>query len=202
MDQPEAFPKEVQSGLRVSLISCAWTLAAGSSAIAVGLAKHSVALVAFGAIGLVDAVGSGSLTVHFRHALRHEAISERHERTAHWLVTLGMATVGTATIGGSAYRLATKPSAESEVPGIVLAAVSVIVLAALARRKRTLAERIPSPVLDADGWLSATGAVLAVVVLAGTGLQAGLGWWWMDPVAAVGVGAGAVSLAIALIPRT
>ena len=197
-DEVTKFSGGVQAGLRVSLISFVWTVVAGLSAIALGSLDHSLVLVAFGAIGLVDAVGSGSLIVHFRHAFRHEAISERHERTALRLVTTGMATIGAATVGDSAYRLATRATARPELRGILLATISTLVLTMLARRKRSLAKRIPSHALHADGWLSAMGAVLALVALVGTGLQTGLGWWWIDPSAAIGIGSGAIGLSIAL----
>ena len=197
-DEVTVFSRDVQAGLRVSSASLAWTLMAGSSAIVVGSLYHSLVLIAFGAIGIVDAVGSGSLILHFRHSLRHVAISERHERTALRLVTFGMATIGVATVGDSAYRLASRPASRSELAGILLAAISTFVLTVLARRKRRLAKRIPSHALHADGWLSAMGAVLALVVLVGTGLQTGLGWWWIDPSAAIAIGVGAIGLSIAL----
>lgn len=192
------FPSEVRAGFRVSLISFIWTLISGGGAIAIGLLYRSLVLVAFGAIGLVDALGSASLIIHFRHTLRHEAISLRHERTAHRLVTAGMGTIGLATIGDSAYRLATRSTAQSETPGILVAAASILVLVFLSRSKRQIARRIPSLALNADGWLSAVGAGLAVVALVGTGLQSALGWWWTDPLAAIGMGLGAFGLSIAL----
>ena len=188
----------VRAGLMVSIFSLVWTLVAGTAAIAIGIGYGSLALVAFGAIGLVDAVGSAALIVHFRHTLRHEVSSERREQMAHTLVTVGMAIIGTATVGYSAYRLTTRPTAESQMAGIVIASVSIFVLALLSRRKRSLAERISSPALNADGWLSAVGSALAAVTLAGTALQTGLGWWWADPVAAIGVGLGAIGLGLAL----
>lgn len=198
MDQTTSFSSEVRSGLRVSVISLTWTLVAGFSAIAIGFVHRSLVLVSFGAIGLVDALGSAGLIVNFRHALRDEAISVLFERRAHTLVTAGMGTVGVATIGDSAYRLSTRPAPGSDLPGIVLAAVSIVVLTLLSRRKRHLGARIPSVALSADGWLSAIGAGLGVVALAGTGLETGLAWSWADPVGAIGVGAGALSLSIAL----
>jgi divalent metal cation (Fe/Co/Zn/Cd) transporter len=173
-------------------------MAVGATAIGIGVAGGSLVLIAFGAIGLLDAAGSATLAVHFRHALRHEAISERHERLALRVVTLGMATIGVATVVGSAYRIAAGSGNKPVVVGVVLAGVSVLVLALLARRKYHIAPRIPSHALRADGWLSACGALLALTTLLGTGLQAAFGWWWLDPVSAIGVACGAVGLSVAL----
>jgi divalent metal cation (Fe/Co/Zn/Cd) transporter len=184
--------------LRISVVSVIWTVAAGATAVAIGVAGGSLVLAAFGAIGLLDGAGSATLVVHFRHALRHEAISERRERIALLVITIGMVVVGVATAADSAYRLAERAGADSLPPGIVLAGVSVAVLARLAVRKRQIARLIPSHALHADGWLSATGAVLALFTVVGTGLNAAFGWWWLDPAAATVVASGAIVLGIGL----
>ena len=77
-----ATPGHLRAGVRVSIVSIVWTAAASGAAIAIGIAGHSLVLVAFGATGVLDAAGSATLLVHFRHALRHEAFSAAHERLA------------------------------------------------------------------------------------------------------------------------
>lgn len=188
----------LRAGLRISVVSFTWTLVAGAWAIALGATSNSLTLIAFGAIGLLDAVGSSALIAHFRHALRHEAISERHERLALRIVTLGMATVGVGTFIDSIVRLAAHGSARSSAGGVVLASVSLVALSVLARRKQAIARRVPSNALHADGWLSAVGAVLAGVTLVGSGLTAAFGWWWLDPVAAMVIGGAAFLLSTRL----
>lgn len=190
--------RDVEAGLRVSRISLLWTLLAGIGAITIGVATNSLVLISFGVIGLLDAVGSGSLIVSFRHALRHEVISNRHEQMALRIVTLGMAAIGVSTVIDSLFRLASHTTSDSVAAGVVLTGLSVLVLALLARQKHRVAAQIPSHALHSDGWLSAMGALLALVTLLGTGLKAGLGWWWLDPLAAVGVACGAVALSIVL----
>jgi divalent metal cation (Fe/Co/Zn/Cd) transporter len=189
---------DVVAGLRVSCISVAWTLVAGTSAVIIGSIANSLVLIAFGAVGLFDAVGSGSLIAHFRHALHHQAIVPRHERLVLLIVTLGMAATGVGTLGDSVYRLAVRSASDAPAAGAVIAGTSAIVLTALARRKHRIARRIPSHALRADGWLSAVGAVLAVVALAGTAMEAAFGWWWSDPLAAAGVATGALGLSASL----
>src|SRR5262245_7685183 len=73
-------PEHLRAGLRVSTASICWTVVTSAAAVALGLAKGSVVLVAFGAVGTLDVVGSVALVAHFRHALRHDAISDRYER--------------------------------------------------------------------------------------------------------------------------
>jgi divalent metal cation (Fe/Co/Zn/Cd) transporter len=201
-DQPEAaggaVNRAVQAGLRISAYSLAWTVAAGSGAIAIGVIGNSLSLAVFGVIGLLDAVGSATLMLHFRHAIRHETISQRHERLTLLVVSAGMAAVGLATIADSVYRLDQHAKSSSLLAGIILAAVSVAVLATLSVGKRRIAARIPSHALRADGWLSAMGALLGGVALLGTTLNQAFKWWWMDPVAAIAVACGAVTLSVML----
>ena len=192
----------VREGLVVSALSFAWTVAAGGAAISIGLLGNSLVLVAVGVIGLLDSVGSMSLIAHFRHALRHQAVSERYEQLALRVVTTGMAAIGLATAAAGGYRLTAHTVADPGVPGIVLSGVSVIALSLHAERKRSIARRIPSPALNADGWVSAIGAVLALVALVGTGASAAIGWSWVDPLAAIWVACGAIALSIALALRS
>jgi divalent metal cation (Fe/Co/Zn/Cd) transporter len=194
----DRFGPSLQAGLSVSTASLIWTVTAGGAAVGIGVASGSLLLVAFGAIGLLDGAGSATLVVHFRHALRHEAISERHERLALQVVTIGMVLVGVATVVDSGVRLGTHAHGSRLTVGIVIAGTSVLVLATLAVLKRRIARRIPSHALHADAWLSATGAMLALITMLGTGLDVAYGWWWMDPVAAVVVGASAIVLGFAL----
>jgi divalent metal cation (Fe/Co/Zn/Cd) transporter len=188
----------VRAGLRVSEVSIVWTCLAGTASIVLGVTQGSLALAAFGAIGLLDAAGSVSLVVHFRSAIRHEAISDRLERVSLRIVTIGMAVVGVATLAVSAQRLLSGSGGHATILGLVIAATSVAVLSVLALRKRTVAPHIPSDALLADSWLSATGAALAVVTLAGTAMTAAFRWSWLDPVAAITVAGVAIVMSVVL----
>jgi divalent metal cation (Fe/Co/Zn/Cd) transporter len=75
---------------------------------------------------------------------------------------------------------------------MVLTTVSLVVMWWLARAKRSAAARLESRALAADAFQTTACWWLSLVTLTGIGLNAALGWWWADPVAAV-----AVSLLIA-----
>lgn len=199
MDQDRPDPptnQAVRQGLRVSAGSALWTVTAGSAAIAIGVISNTLTLAVVGVIGLLDAIGSGALFVHFRHAERHEAISLRRERSTLLVVSAGLAAVGLATIGDSIYRLDRHTRATPALAGIVLAGLSLVISAGLAVGKRRIAGRIPSRALNADGWLSATGAMLAFVTVLGTSLERAFAWWWTDPLAAMTVALGAIALSV------
>ena len=63
--------------------------------------------------------------------------------------------------------------------------MSAIVMPTLARAKRRVARGLASRTLDADAMQTSLCAYLSVIALAGVALNAALGWWWADPVAAL-----------------
>ncbi len=57
----------------------------------------------------------------------------------------------------------------------------------LARRKRHVAIALDSRAAQADSAQTRACAYLSAVVLTGLMLNASFGWWWADPIAALGV---------------
>jgi divalent metal cation (Fe/Co/Zn/Cd) transporter len=184
----------LEQGLRISVLSLVWTLVAGAVSVGLGLHNHELVLIAFGALSALDAAGSATLVVHFRHARRHAEISATHEVLAHTVITIGMASLGTAVAIVSALRLASRAHSHSDLAAIALAACSLVVLTVLAREKRRIAPRIPSPALGADGIVSGLGAALALVTLGGVAAERA-GWWAADPIASLVLAVGALALA-------
>jgi divalent metal cation (Fe/Co/Zn/Cd) transporter len=80
--------------------------------------------------------------------------------------------------------------------GIIVAAIASLVLAPLAHRKRRVAARLGSMALRGDSTLSAVGAAIGVLAIAGLLLDDAFGWWWADRVAALSVGAIAAAEAV------
>ncbi len=194
MSLPEPLPAaDVRAARSVSLFSVLWTTAAGVTAVAIGVAQGSIVLVAFGAVGFVDAAGSAALVHHFHQGLRADELSDRLERIAHRVVLVGMITVGLAAIAGGAIVLAGGDESGSSVVGTVLAAVSLVVLLVLCRRKLRIAPAVASPALRSDGHLTGVGAAQAAVTLAGS-LTAAIGLHQADPIAAMVLGGVAVGV--------
>lgn len=188
-------PDGLRRAHRWSLATVVWTSAASLLAIAAGLAAGSLLLVVFGAVGLLDAFGSAVLVVHFRHAIRHHAISERHERFALVAIAVGMGVVALATALASGHRLLRHGHVDSSALGSAIAAISVIALAVLALGKRRASDAVESRALIADSHVSTIGAVLALFTVAGTTASSRLDWWWLDPTGSLLVAAVAFGVA-------
>lgn len=185
------------SALRLSLLSVLWTVVSSSLAVVIGLRERAFVLVTFGAVGIVDCVGSVALALHFAHALRRDSTSRRLEAIAHRIVLTGLFAVGVAAVAVGALRLTSSTIGSSSVVGTVLAGSSFVVLSVLALRKVAVARRLPSPPLRSDGQLSGVGAGLAAVTLAGTVLESSLHISWADGTATLTLGLVAVVTSVA-----
>jgi divalent metal cation (Fe/Co/Zn/Cd) transporter len=78
-----------------------------------------------------------------------------------------------------------KTAPEHSIPGIVLACVSLIAMPILSRAKKKVGNALNSSAMKADARQTDFCVYLSVILLAGLLLNAVLGWWWADPIAAL-----------------
>lgn len=72
---------------------------------------------------------------------------------------------------------------------MILTAVSLVVMPVLASRKRHVARGLDSRSLQADSTQTTLCVYLSGAVLLGLALNALIGWWWADPLAALAIAA-------------
>jgi divalent metal cation (Fe/Co/Zn/Cd) transporter len=183
----------VVAALRLSYFTIAWNGVVGALALAVGLVTGSLALAAFALNALFDSSASVVLVWRFRTERKDPQAAERLERRAQTFIVVAMFVIA-LYVGFEAIRaLADGLHAEESVFGIVLAAVSLLVLPWLGRQKIRVAAVLASPALRGDGVLTLAAAALAAVTLVALVATSTLGWWWADPLAALVI---AVALAV------
>ncbi len=71
--------------------------------------------------------------------------------------------------------------------GVALAVASLVAMWWLARAKRRVGIALGSRAMTADAFQTNACFWLSLVMLVGISLNALLGWWWADPVAALGM---------------
>lgn len=108
----------------------------------------------------------------------------RVERASRRLI--GLCFVALALYVGvtAAARLWLRMVPERSVLGIVVTTLSVAVMPLLARKKREVAVALASGALRSDAKQTDLCAYLSAITLGGALLNAVLGWWWADAVAA------------------
>ena len=177
-------------GLLLEFMTVGWNLVEGIVAIVAAAASGSVALLGFGVDSFVESI-SGSVLIwrlgsEKRGNADEEAI-ERIERRAEQIVAVSFFALAAYVAFDATTSLLNQERPDVSVVGMALAAVSIVVMLWLARAKRRTAADLGSRALAADAEQTQACWYLSVVVLAGIGLNALFGWWWADPVAALGV---------------
>ena len=163
-------------------------MAEGLIATAAGVAAGSVALIGFGVDSFIEVSSGVVVGWRLRSELRHRSIehAERAERVASRIaggLLLALAVYILIDAGRQLLGFGTK--AEQSIVGIVLTAISLVVMPVLGWAKLRTARVLDSRALRADAYETITCAWLSLTALTGLVLNATLGWWWADPVAAL-----------------
>jgi divalent metal cation (Fe/Co/Zn/Cd) transporter len=179
-------------GLALAGLTIAWNVIEAVVAISAGVAAGSIALVGFGFDSVLEVMSSVVVVWQFRSEVR-AGYDERRERRALRLIAVSFFVLASYVVFESIRDLAfTENEADEAVVGIVVAALSLVVMPALAMAKRRTADALGSPTLRADSRETLLCAWLSAALLGGLVLNAALGWSWADPVAALAVAAVAV----------
>jgi divalent metal cation (Fe/Co/Zn/Cd) transporter len=177
----------VAHALRLEYLTVGWNVVEGLVAVAAALAAGSIALLGFGIDSFVE-TSSGAILIWRLHAERHardlEAV-ERLDRRARVLVGLSLFLLAAYVAFEAGRALVTRERPEPTFVGIAVTSVSMGVMWWLARAKRRAAMALGSRALEADSFQTTACWWLSLTTLVGIGLNAALGWWWADPVAAL-----------------
>lgn len=156
----------------------------GLIAIVAGVFAGSIALVGFGFDSLIE-VTSGAVVLWRLQADVDEVRRERVEAISLRVVGLCFVVLALYVSYDSIQSLIRREAPEGSIVGIVLATVSLIVMPLLVRAKRRIARGIKSNAVMADSKQTELCTYLSAILLGGLLLNALLGWWWADPVAAL-----------------
>ena len=174
----------VRRGQWLSRITLAYNLLEGIIGIGAGLLAGSIALVGFGVDSAIELTASAAALWRLRSD-RDPVRREHAER-----VTLRV--VGTLFLALAAYvawdaanALRRREAPAESLTGIVLAAASLLVMPLLARAKRRVAAALGSRALHSEAQQTQLCTYLSGILLGGLLLNAAIGWWWADPVAAL-----------------
>jgi divalent metal cation (Fe/Co/Zn/Cd) transporter len=183
---------QLRSGLRLEYLSLAYNLLEAAVGVAAGLAAASVALVGFGLDSVVESSSAAILTWRLAAEQRGARSAEEVERRAVRFVAVAFFALAAYVGARGLMALATQSEPEQSTVGLVLAAVSLVVMPLLARLKRNKARELNSRALEADSRQTTLCTYLSAFLLVGLGANAALGWWWADPVAGLAIAGVAV----------
>jgi divalent metal cation (Fe/Co/Zn/Cd) transporter len=181
--------QHLQRGLLIEGVTIAWMIVEAVVAIGVGVTTQSGASIAFGVDSLIELGSAGVLVWRLRAEAEQRSPNEVEaiERKAGRIVGGALFALAAYVILQSIATLVWRVEPSPSLLGIGLAMAALIAMPILAKVKTGIAEAIGSPALKGDAACSITCAYMAATLLGGLTLNALLGWWWADPLAALGI---------------
>ncbi len=168
--------------IRLEYLTIAWNSVEAVIAIFAGVLAGSIALVGFGLDSVIETTAGVALLWRLRQRGDLESLAEsRALRIVGWTFFALAAYVGFESVRD----LWLRHVPEESTVGIILAALSLVVMPLLAAAKRRVARAMGSRALAADAMETWLCAYLSFALLLGLALNAWRAWWWADPVAAL-----------------
>jgi divalent metal cation (Fe/Co/Zn/Cd) transporter len=183
--------RDVRAGVTVEWFTISWMVIEAAVSLSAGVMAGSIALVAFGIDSVIEIVSAGVLLRRlllerdYGHADPQRV--ERAERAASRVVGWSLVALAVYVTVHSGYNLWTRAVPEASPAGMALAACALVIMPVLVRVKLRVAASIGSAALKGDAMCGIVCAYMAGTLLIGLGLRAAFGWWWADPVAALGL---------------
>lgn len=176
-------------GLRLEYLTVGWNVVEGLVSVGAAVAAGSVALLGFGIDSFVETTSGLVLIWRLRaeRCARDREELERLDRRAHKLVALSLLLLAAYIAFDAAKALLFQEKPEPSLVGVAITTLSLAVMWWLARAKRRTARGLGSRALEADSFQTTACFWLSLITLGGIGLNAAFGWWWADPVAALGM---------------
>ncbi len=178
-------------GVLLAGATVAWNIVEGIIAVAAGASASSVALIGFGVDSFVETASGAVVGWRFREELVGGDDEERAEKLERWAarvagaLLLALAVYIVLDAGRRLLGYGAEP--HESLIGIVLTAISLVVMPLLGWAKLRAARALGSGALRADAYETITCAWLSLTTLLGLVLNAALGWWWADPLAALAI---------------
>lgn len=176
----------VRRALLLNRVTIGYNAIEGVVAVLAGLAAGSVSLIGFGLDSAVEV--STSLVLAWRlHRERQTGCRADDDRRATRAIAVCFAALALWVSYEAVLQLVEREQPSVSIIGIVLAGVSVILMPMLARAKKRLGPTLGSQAVVSEARQTELCAYLSAVVLLGLGSNALFGWWWADPIAALGI---------------
>jgi cation diffusion facilitator family transporter len=173
--------------LQLEYFTVGWNVIEAGVAIAAGIVAGSVALIGFGFDSAIEVTSAVGLLWRLRKAGPHAEVSEesRAEKRALYVVAATFFLLAAFITYDAIFALIQQEEPLTSPVGIVLSALSLVVMPVLAYAKYRAGREMGSRALVADSKETWVCSYLSLALLVGVGAFALFGWWWADPVGAL-----------------
>lgn len=185
-----AAAKLERRALALEYATIAWNVGEAVLTISLGSLAGSLALISFGTVSVVEVFASSVVVWHFR-ANGDEDVDRT--RRALRLIAVAFGLLALALTVAAINDLSTGRRAGESPWGIAYLALTALVMFTLAGLKRSTAQELGSQPLMSEATVTFLDGILSATTLAGLALNAYVGWWWADPLAALLVALAAIN---------
>jgi divalent metal cation (Fe/Co/Zn/Cd) transporter len=168
----------------LSLLSIGWMTVEAALAIVAAVVAGSVALLGFGLDSLIELVSASTILWLYTGG---RGGSEQAERRAQQLMAMCFTALAAYLAFDAIDTLARGNHAEVSWLGVAVTGGAIVSMPLLARAKNRVAEKLGSAATAGDAAQSWLCAIAAAAVLVSILANDALGWWWLDPVAGLGI---------------
>jgi divalent metal cation (Fe/Co/Zn/Cd) transporter len=184
--EPAERARLVRRARALARIGLGWHLVEAAVAIAAGVVAGSVALVGFGADSLIEAA-AGVVVLWLMGGGRSSSATA--ERRAQQLIAASFFVLAVYIGVESVRDLVGGHRPDASWVGIGLSVVTLATMPPLAAAKRRVGQRLGSSATMSESRQTMVCAYLSAALLVGLLANAALGWWWADPLVALGIAA-------------
>jgi divalent metal cation (Fe/Co/Zn/Cd) transporter len=167
----------LRRGFALEYLTLAWNVVGIVVLAITAWTARSVALAGFGLDSLIE-IGASIVVIW-----ELSGTGEARQRKALWLIGTAFAALALYLAVQSTVALVSGYHPHHSAAGIAWTGITAIAMFALAAGKSRTGRALDNPVLRTEGRVTFIDGMLAVAVLVGLALNAGVGWWWADPVA-------------------
>lgn len=161
-------------------ITIGYNLIEAVVAISAGAAASSAALIGFGLDSTIEVLSAAAVAWQFT---RRDP--ERWEKPTLRVIAVAFFALAAYVVASSVLALATGVEAKHSTVGIVLTALSLLIMPFLSAAERRAGREVGSATAVADSYQTLICTYLSAAVLIGLLLNTLLGWWWADSLAAL-----------------
>ncbi|WP_432584559.1 cation transporter [Streptomyces sp. HD1123-B1] len=159
-------------------------------AITAGTLVSSTALIGFGLDSVIEV--SSAAAVAWQFSARDHTVRAAREKTTLRIIAVSFFALAAYVIIDAIRALAGSGETHRSIPGIVIAALSLVIMPFLSAAQRRAGRELGSASAVADSKQTLLCTYLSAVLLVGLVLNATLGWSWADPLVALVIAAIAV----------
>jgi divalent metal cation (Fe/Co/Zn/Cd) transporter len=176
-------PRLARRALGLGAFTIGYNVVEGIVAVTAGIVAGAVSLVGFGLDSGIEVISAVIVVTRLAAEVRGGEPDERKEKIALRAVAMTFFVLAAYLVVVGIRDLVVGETPETSVVGIVLTALSIVIMPTLAALKRRVGMQMGSALVIADAAETRLCALLSVTTFIALLVYLFVGWTWLDPVA-------------------